>query len=254
MDSALHHSMIRFRASILHPEASPPHEVLSVAELDALCTPSPEHVEEIILLCLLAARQYPAESASLIHIPWILSAMAINHPDRLAPYVMAVAGLLEAPSKQIREHAAHLIGDWWQRGHRDLFAYLLKALHDPSPAVVRAALVRLQHCNAAQAIEVLEHCRRVLDAASPAQEQEPLPVDPAEPAIVMPAYFSQMALLLAKQGLINEILLRQFFDRVKGAQTRAALPAPVREWLLRPTGSMDELLAKYTQQELATFA
>lgn len=252
MQTVFEHSLMRLRASILHPEALDDQPVLSLAELDALCAPSPEHVEEIILLCLLAARQYPAQSNALTHVPWILSAMAINFPDRFEPYMQAVAGLLQAPSEQIREHAAHLVGDWWQRGHRELFAYLLKALHDPSPEVVRAALVRLKQCTGPQAVEVLEHARRVLNTtAAPAEQGSPPDTD--QPTWRICVYFAQMALLLAKQGLVNEILLRQFFDGVKGGMARNALPSPVREWLLKPTGAMDELLAKYTEQELGSF-
>lgn len=251
MQTVFEHSLARLRASILHPEALSDQPVLSLAELDALCAPAPEHVEEIILLCLLAARQYPTQNAALTHVPWILSSMAINFPDRLGPYMQAVAGLLQAPSDPIREHAAHLVGDWWQRGHREFFACLLKALHDPSPGVVRAALVRLKQCTPPQAVEVLEHCRRVLDVNNMPGEQGGTPPDEAPCRISR--YFAQMALLLAKQGLVNEILLRQFFDGVRGGTARGMLPPPVREWLQKPTGAMDELLAKYTERELASF-
>ena len=251
METTFDHSLKCFRASILNPETLNGRPALSLAELDALCSPSRENVDEVILLCLLAARQYPAGSAALAHVPWILSTMAINFPDRLAAYIQAVAGLLEAPSDQIREHAAHLLGDWWQRGNRELFSYLLKALHDPCPEVVGAALLRLRHCNATQAIEVLEHSRRVLEEADLPEEPETLPPD--DPVRRLCAYFSQMALLLAKQGLINEVALRQYFGQTKCPLARAALPAPVREWLTKPTGAMDELMAKYTQQELGDF-
>ena len=252
MQTAFEHSLGRLRASILQPETLSDKPVLSLAELDALCAAPPEHVEEIILLCLLAARQYPSQSNALAHVPWILSAMAINFPDRLGPYMQAVAGLLHAPSAPIREHAVHLLGDWWQRGQRELFAYLLQALHDPDPTVVRAALTRLKQCSAPQAVEVLEHCGRVLKASEPPAEQGGTP-EPDERALRIGLYFAQMALLLTKQGLVNEILLRHFFDQLKSGMARNALPAPVREWLLKPTGAMDELLAKYTQQELSSF-
>lgn len=251
METTFDHSLKAFRASILSPEILNGQPVLSLAELDALCAPSRENVDEVILLCLLAARQYPSGSAALAHVPWILSTMAINFPDRLGAYIQAVAGLLDAPSDDIREHAAHLLGDWWQRGNRELFSYLLKALHDPCPEVVGAALLRLRHCNATQAIEVLEHGQRVLDELHLPEDPETLALD--DPARKLCTYFSQMALLLAKQGLINEVALRQHFGQTKCPLAGASLPAPVREWLTKPTGAMDELLAKYTQQELGDF-
>jgi hypothetical protein len=251
METTFDHSLRCFRASVLSPEALNGRPALSLAELDALCSPSRENVDEVILLCLLAARQFPSSSAALAHVPWILSTMAINFPDRLAAYIQAVAGLLDAPSDQIREHAAHLLGDWWQRGNRELFACLLKALHDPSLEVVRAALLRLRHCSGTQAIEVLEHCRRVLEEAD--LPEEPDALAPGDPAWTLCTHFSQMALLLAKQGLINEVALRQYFGQTKCPLAKAALPAPVRDWLTKPTGAMDELLAKYTQQELGDF-
>lgn len=245
----LDHSLLRLRASVLQPAEKGEAPALTVAELDALCAPAAEHVDEVILLCLLAARQYPSHATALSHVPWILSTMAINHPERLGRYLPAISGLLEAPAAPMRELATHLLGDWWQRGHREYFPCLLGALHDRAPAVVKAALTRLCHCGAGQAVEVLEHCGRAVEALDPGADNGTVPaVGTAETGLC--TAFAGMALLLAKRGLVSEVLLRAFFSRLRGGMARLAVPEPVREWLPKPTGAMEELLAKYTEQEL----
>lgn len=253
MQSLFTDSLKRFRTLVLQTEGEADQRPLSLAELDALCTSAREYVPEIILLCLLAARQYPANSVSLSYVPWILSAMAINHPDQLAPYMQPVAGLLDVPAEQIRELAVHLLGDWWQRGHRDLFPYLLKALHDPSPLVVKAVLARMRNCSPAQATEIIEHFQRTLEAQNHLEANEELTPNPSDATVQICSSFTQMTLLLAKQGLANETMLRGFFDRLRPSLARVVLPGPVREWLTRPHGELDELLTKYTLQELSTF-
>ncbi|MEN6548764.1 MAG: hypothetical protein ABFE07_22165 [Armatimonadia bacterium] len=242
-------ALARLRETVLG-EPQDGSRPLLAPELAALASPPPERADEVILLCLLAARQ----GLGLVHLPWLLSTLAVNQPDLFRPYLPAIGALVAAPQAEVRELAVNLVGLHWRQGEKDLLPYLLQALHDREPRVVCAAVSHLRHCQQAQAAEVLDHCHRALtgDDLAPGAASLCTFEPPAEEDRLEVLYcFIKLALLLARRGLINEAALRRFLQSLQTPTGRLALPEPVREWLSQPLGRLPALLARYTEDELA---
>lgn len=242
-------ALTRLRETVLDEPRDGSRSLLA-HELAALASAPTERADEVILLCLLVAR----EGRGLGHLPWLLSALAVNHPDIFRPYLPAVGALVTARQAEVRELAVNLVGLHWRQGEKNLLPYLLQALHDPEPEVVRAAAGHLRHCQQAQAAEVLDHCQRALAEESLAPGAASLFSfePPAEEARLDLLYcFMKLALLLARRGLVNETDLRRFLQSLESPAGRLALPEPVRVWLSQPIGRLQSLLARYTEEELA---
>lgn len=249
MVDAFDGAITRLRETVLD-ESLGGSRALLVHELAILASAPNERTEEVILLCLLAAR----EGRGLSHLPWLLSTLAVNHPDIFRPYLPAVAALVTAPQTEVRELAVNLVGLHWRQGEKNLLPYLLQALHDPEPDVVRAAAGHLRHCQQAQAAEVLDHCQRALaeeslfpGAASLFTLEAVADVNRLE----VQYCFIKLALIVARRGLINEADLRRFLQSLESPTRRLALPEPVRVWLSQPVGRLQALLSRYTEEELA---
>lgn len=229
-------ALTRLQATVLQ-QGPEPVRLLDLHELAALASPPPERADEVILFCLLAARQ----GRSLVHLPWLMSSLAVNHPAVFKPYLPAIGALVAAPQTAVRELAVNLVGLHWRQGERTLLPFLLQALHDPEAGVVRAAVGHLRYCQQAQAAEVLDHCHRAVATPCAADEPRPAVLD----------CFLKLALLLARRGLINETALRRLLQPLQAQNGRLALPAPLREWLSQPLGKLPALLSRYTEDELA---
>lgn len=241
-------SLVRLRTAVLDGEPGE-EPALSPSDLDVLACPPAEHVEEIILLCLLAAHRHPDLAHAAGHVPWLIPTIAINHPDSLRPYLHAFASLVDSPVLVMRELAVNLVGQAWQKGDKSLLPYLLRGLRDGETQVVRAAVTHLRHCPSSQAAEVLEHCQRVLsdDELCPAEAEEW-----REPRPEVCHLLTRLVLVLGKRGVLNEAQLRRFFLLLQAPARRLALPRPFALWLAEPRETLTALLHRYTMAELGS--
>ena len=256
MESILGSSLKRFRSMVLDPSQESAAATLTLAELDTLCSPAPEHVEGDHPPLLAGGAPVPRRGAG----PRSRPLDTLRHGDQLPrpPRALHAAdrpGLLEAPAEQTRELAVQLTGDWWQRGHRELFPYLLKALRDPSPQVVRAALQRPTGSAAAPrpwncSNTASAPCRRRPTPARrrprrrPWTRLPPLSSTPASPR--WPCSWPSRALPTRSCCVASSSICALHWPE-------PCVPGPVREWLAKPHGKLDDLLAGYTQQELSDF-